>query len=157
MFYIGIGFDIHRLIKARKLILGGVEISFNKGLLGYSDADVLIHAICNALLGAAGLGDLGTHFPDNDPKYKDISSLKLLKKVKKMLYKERLKIGNIDCQILAEKPKLLPYFSQMKQKIAQTLEIPRTKINIKAGTFEGLGMIGQGKAMGALTVVLLKK
>lgn len=154
---IGLGFDIHRLVKARKLILGGVEIPFDKGLLGYSDADVLLHAICNALLGAAGLGDLGTHFPSDDSKYKGISSLKLLKSVGEKIDKKGLKIGNIDCQILAEKPKLFTYFSRMKIKIAQTLEISRTKINIKAGTFEGLGVIGQGKAIAALATVLLEK
>ncbi len=157
MYRIGLGFDIHRLVKARKLILGGVEIPFSKGFLGYSDADVLTHAICNALLGAAGLGDLGIHFPSDDPKYKGISSLKLLKKVGEMIDKKRLKIGNIDSQVLAEKPKLSPHFSQMKAKIAQTLEISKSKINIKAGTFEGLGLIGQEKAIAALATVLLEK
>lgn len=157
MYRIGLGFDIHCLIRGRRLILGGIEIPSSKGLLGYSDADVLIHAICNALLGAAGLGDLGVHFPDNDPQYKGISSLKLLKSVREKIDKKGLKIGNIDCQILAEEPKFSPYFSQMKAKIAQTLEILESKINIKAGTFEGLGIIGQGKAIAVFAVALLEK
>jgi 2-C-methyl-D-erythritol 2,4-cyclodiphosphate synthase len=144
---VGIGYDVHRLVEGRKLILGGVEIPFTKGLLGHSDGDVLLHAICDALLGAAGKGDIGHHFPDSDLKYKDISSLLLLEKVKSIL--EGYSINNIDTIIIAQEPHLASYFPKMKANIARTLKIDEEKINIKATTTEGTGPMGTGAAMAA--------
>ena len=137
---VGIGYDIHRLVKGRKLIIGGVEIPFEKGLLGHSDADVLVHSICDALLGAMGLGDIGQHFPDTDEKYKGISSMELLKKVVEKVKKGKFKIINIDANIIAEKPKLLPYIEEMKKNIRKILG-KDVSVNIKARTNEGLGEI----------------
>ncbi|MBI4466681.1 MAG: 2-C-methyl-D-erythritol 2,4-cyclodiphosphate synthase [Acidobacteria bacterium] len=153
---VGIGYDYHRLAEGRKLFLGGVEIPFNKGLAGHSDGDVLTHALCDALLGAAGLGDLGQHFPDTDPKWKDISSLKLLAQVVEMLRAKGLRVAQVDSVILAQEPKLAPHCAQMKQMLARTLGIEPAQVNIKAKTTEGLEAIGRGEAMVAQAIVLLE-
>ena len=141
---IGSGYDVHKLVEGRKLILGGVQIDFDKGLLGHSDADVLTHAIMDALLGAAGMGDIGKHFPDNDDNYKDISSMKLLYQVLYLLKKQNYSIINIDATIIAQKPKLSAYMDAMKKNIANVLEINESQVNIKATTEEGLGFTGEG-------------
>lgn len=148
---VGIGYDVHKLVEGRRLILGGVEIPFEKGLLGHSDGDVLLHAICDALLGAAGKGDIGQHFPDTDPEYKDISSLILLEKVKGLIKEYR--INNIDSIVIAQEPQLAPYLEKMKENIAQVLKIDRGKINIKATTTEKLGSIGRGEGIAAYAMV----
>jgi 2-C-methyl-D-erythritol 2,4-cyclodiphosphate synthase len=151
----GIGYDVHRLVTGRKLILGGIEIPFKKGLLGHSDADVLVHAVCDALLGSVGLGDIGLHFPDTDPTYKDISSLILLAEANKMVCNKGFRIQNIDTIIFAEAPKINPYRKTMQQNLASSLEVDPGCINIKATTTEGLGMIGKGEGIGAMSVVLI--
>lgn len=153
---IGFGFDSHRLVKGRPLILGGVKMPFSKGLLGHSDADVLIHALIDALLGAAGLGDIGRHFPDSDAKYKGISSLKLLGEVKRMLARKRLRAVNVDCTIVTEKPKIKEYSGEMTKNIAETIGLPVNNINIKAKSNEGMGFIGRGEGMAAFAVALIK-
>lgn len=153
---IGMGYDVHRLVEGRKLILGGVEIPFEKGLLGHSDADVLLHAIMDALLGAAALGDIGKHFPDTDLKYKGISSITLLEHVGKLLADNLFIIGNIDATIIAQRPKLLPYREQMVKNVAKALNISESQINIKATTEEGLGFTGNGEGMSAQAVALLE-
>ena len=152
---VGIGYDIHRLVEGRKLIIGGVEIPFEKGLLGHSDADVLVHSICDALLGAMGLGDIGKHFPDTDEKYKGISSMELLKEVVEKIKKGKFEIVNIDANIIAEKPKLLPYIEEMKKNLRKILG-KNVSVNIKARTNEGLGEIGRGEAIASQAIVLLK-
>ena len=154
---IGQGFDLHRLTENRKLILGGVEIPYTLGLLGHSDADVLVHAIMDAMLGALGLGDIGLHFPPDDEKYKDISSIKLLKHVNDLIKTNGYNIVNIDSTILAQKPKLLPYIQEIRQSLASPLEIPFENISVKATTTEKLGDIGKGLAIAAQAVVLLEK
>ncbi len=151
---IGMGYDIHRLVSGRRLVLGGVEIPFEKGLLGHSDADALIHAVCDALLGAAGLGDIGEHFPDTDPAYKGISSMKLLARTYEMVA-AGFSVVNLDATIFAEAPKLSPYKSRMRKNIAGIVEIEPGRINIKATTSEGLGMIGTGEGISAMCVALL--
>lgn len=151
----GIGYDVHRLVAGRKLILGGTVIPFEKGLLGHSDADVLVHSVCDALLGAAGLGDIGVHFPDTDPKYKDISSLTLLAQTKVMVREKGFSIQNIDTIIFAEAPKIGPYRKHMQQNLATVLEIDPACVNIKATTTEGLGTIGKGEGIGAMCVTLV--
>jgi len=153
---IGIGYDIHSLARGRDLVLGGVTIPFEKGLVGHSDADVLIHAICDALLGAAGKGDIGLHFPDNDPAYKDISSLKLLTATLKILQNARYEIVNVDCTVFAQSPKLSPYLESMKTIVAETIDLNPNRINIKATTTEGLGFIGAGEGIAAMSVALIK-
>jgi 2-C-methyl-D-erythritol 2,4-cyclodiphosphate synthase len=153
---VGIGYDVHRLVERRKLIIGGVEIPFEKGLKGHSDADVLIHAVCDALLGAAGLGDIGMHFPDTDPKYKDVSSIKLLIETFQMVKIKGFSILNIDTIIFAEVPKLSPYRSAMQQNIASAIDLEPERINIKATTTEGLGMIGKGAGIGAMCVAMIE-
>ncbi len=155
MMRIGQSQDIHRLVEGRDLILGGVKIPFEKGLLGHSDADVLLHAIIEALIGALGLGDIGKHFPDNDSKYKDISSLKLLAHTKELLDKNNYKVINIDSLVIIEKPKLAPYIEQMRNNIANTLDIDIKQINVKATCSEGLGFVGQGQGAIAQAVVLI--
>jgi len=152
---IGTGYDVHKLVEGRKLILGGVEIPYEKGLLGHSDADVLIHAIMDALLGAAALGDIGKHFPDNDDSYKDISSLILLKRVRFIIQDAGYKIGNIDSTIVAQKPKLAPYIPAMRENIAYALGIELSQINIKATTEEGLGFTGSGLGIASQAISLL--
>ncbi len=153
---IGMGYDVHRLVEGRKLILGGVEIPFEKGLLGHSDADVLLHAIMDALLGWAALGDIGKHFPDTDIKYKGISSITLLEHVGRLLTDNLFIIGNIDATIIAQRPKLLPYMEQMKKNIAKALNISESRINIKATTEEGLGFTGNGEGISTQAVALLE-
>ncbi len=153
---IGIGYDIHALVNDRNLILGGVTIPFQKGLLGHSDADVLIHAICDALLGAAAKGDIGTHFPDNDPRYKDVSSLKLLSATMDILHLARYDVINIDCTIFAQAPKLSPHRESMETIIADTIDLDPNRINIKATTTEKLGVIGEGKGIAAMCVALIE-
>ena len=156
MMKIGIGYDVHRLVKGRELVLGGVCIPFEKGLLGHSDADVLIHALCDAMLGAAGLGDIGEHFSDQDPRYKDIRSLKLLEKTAAIIKKKKIHIVNVDAVILAESPKLAPYRQEMQRNLSKTLKVSSACINIKATTTEGLGFIGNKEGVGAMCVVLLQ-
>lgn len=152
---IGMGYDVHKLVEGRDLILGGVNIPYEKGLLGHSDADVIIHAIIDALLGAAALGDIGKHFPDNDPKYKGISSILLLKEVGKLLKENDFAIGNIDATIIAQAPKLRPYIDTMNANVASALDIDISKVNIKATTEEGLGFTGSGEGISAQAICLL--
>jgi len=154
---VGIGYDIHRLVTGRKLVLGGVEIPFEKGLSGHSDADVLAHSICDAILGALGKGDIGLHFPDTDPKYKDISSLILLEKVSEIMTKANFQVNNLDSVIIAQKPRLLPYIEEMKKNVGRVLNSSGEVINIKATTNEGLGLIGQGEGIAAYTIVSLRE
>ncbi len=153
---IGMGYDVHRLACDRKLILGGVEIPYEKGLLGHSDADVVLHAIMDALLGAAALGDIGRHFPDTDEKYRGSSSLLLLQHVAKLLEEKCFVIENIDATVIAQRPKLSPYMDQMKANVAQTLGIDEDRVNIKATTEEGLGFTGSGEGISAQAVCLLQ-
>ena len=152
---IGIGYDVHQLKQGRRLIIGGVTIPFEKGLLGYSDADVLVHALCDALLGAAGLGDIGIYFPDTDKQFKDISSIKLLVKTCEMVKEKGFTIKNIDSVIFAQAPKLSPYREEMQKKIGQIMGINPGLINIKATTTEGLGIIGKGEGIAAMCIALL--
>ena len=154
---IGQGFDLHRLTENRKLILGGVEIPYALGLLGHSDADVLTHAIMDAMLGALCLGDIGLHFPPDDDKYKDISSIKLLKHVHALIQSKGYRIVNIDSTILAQKPKLLPYITEIRQSVANALEIPIENVSVKATTTEKLGDIGKGLAIASEAIVLSEK
>ncbi len=154
---IGMGYDVHRLTENRKLILGGVEIPYEKGLLGHSDADVLLHAIMDALLGAATLGDIGKHFPDTDPAYKGISSILLLEHVGGLLEAEGIKIGNIDATIIAQRPKLAPYIMNMRENIAKALNINLDQINVKATTEEGLGFTGEGLGIASNAICLVEK
>ena len=154
---IGIGYDIHPLVEGKKLILGGVNIPYEKGLAGYSDADVLLHSIADALLGAAGKEDIGHFFPDTNPQYKGISSLVILERVFKILKKDNFKINNIDTVIIAEEPHLASYIPEMKKNIAHILQIPSNYIGIKATTSEGLGFIGEKKAIASLATVTIKK
>lgn len=154
---VGFGFDSHRLVKGRPLVLGGVRIPFSKGLLGHSDADVLMHALIDALLGAAGLGDIGRHFPDSDAQYKGISSLKLLGAVKRLLMRKRMRVVNVDCTIITEKPKINEYSGDMIRNIAGTLGSSATSINIKAKSNEGMGFVGRGEGMAAFAVALIEK
>jgi 2-C-methyl-D-erythritol 2,4-cyclodiphosphate synthase len=153
---IGIGYDIHRLVKGKPLIMGGVTIPHEKGLEGHSDADVLLHAICDAILGAAGMGDIGRHFPDTDPAYKGISSITLLLQTwSKVKFKYNTLI-NIDATVFAEAPKIAPYAESMKDAIAKTLNVSQDKINIKATTAEGLGFIGKKEGIAAMAVALIE-
>ncbi len=152
---IGMGYDVHKLVQGRDLILGGVKIEYEKGLLGHSDADVLLHAVMDALLGAAALGDIGKHFPDTDETFRGISSLELLDRVGKMLDEECFLIENIDATIIAQKPKMRPYIEQMRKNVADTLGIDITQVNIKATTEEGLGFTGSGEGISSQAVCLL--
>lgn len=154
---IGFGMDVHPLVEGRPLILGGVKIPFEKGLLGHSDADVLLHATADAIIGAMGEGDIGMYFPDTDPNLKGISSLKILKEVKEMMEKNGYRLINLDATIVAERPKLNPYFSQMIENIASILDVPEEIINLKAKRAEELGYVGSGKGIAAYAVVLLDK
>lgn len=152
---IGMGYDVHKLVENRDLIIGGVKIPHNLGLLGHSDADVLLHAICDSLLGAAALGDIGKHFPDTDNKYKNIDSLILLKNVGKLIEDEGYVIGNIDATIIAQKPKMAPHIPEMRENISSTLNISIDKINIKATTEEGLGFTGLQQGISSQSICLL--
>lgn len=151
---VGIGYDVHRLGENRKLVLGGVTIPYELGLIGHSDADVLTHAICDAILGAAGLGDIGQHFPDTDPAYAGIDSLILLGKVKTLIFSDYA-IQNVDSTVIMERPKLAPYIPSMRRCLAETLGIASNQVNVKATTSEGLGFIGEGKAAAAEAIVCL--
>jgi 2-C-methyl-D-erythritol 2,4-cyclodiphosphate synthase len=152
---IGIGYDIHRLVEGRKLVLGGVDIAFEKGLLGHSDSDVLTHAICDALLGAAALGDIGTHFPDNDPQWAGASSLEFLSRVVEMLTEKGYRVHNVDATVMAERPKLRPYVQSIRESLASALQVDVDQVNIKAKTNEGLESVGRGEAIVAQAVALL--
>lgn len=154
---IGIGYDVHALTDNRDLVLGGVKIPFEKGLLGHSDADVLIHAIMDAIIGAMSLGDIGKHFPDTDEKYKGVSSLILLKEVRGLMERQQYSIGNIDSVIIAQQPKMAPYIDQMKKNICSVLELSLDQLNIKATTEERLGFTGRGEGIASESVVLLNK
>ncbi|MBQ4641830.1 MAG: 2-C-methyl-D-erythritol 2,4-cyclodiphosphate synthase [Oscillospiraceae bacterium] len=154
---IGHGYDVHRLVECRDLILGGVTIPFEKGLLGYSDADVLLHAVSDALLGAAGLGDIGRHFPDTDPAYKGADSLKLLMQVADKIAAAGYRVGNVDVTMIAQRPKLKEYIPQMQKNIAQALQVELSRINVKATTEEQLGFTGDGSGMACHAVCLLEE
>lgn len=152
---IGHGYDVHRLVSGRALILGGVTVPFEYGLLGHSDADVLVHAVLDALIGAMGLGDIGKHFPDNDPAYAGISSIVLAKKVNELLREENFTISNIDATVIAQRPKLLPFIPEMKRNIADAFGISSDRVNVKATTEEKLGFTGNGEGMASHAVCLL--
>jgi 2-C-methyl-D-erythritol 2,4-cyclodiphosphate synthase len=156
MFRVGFGYDVHRLRKGR-LILGGVEVPFEKGLVGFSDADVLCHAIGDALLGSLGLGDLGKHFPDSDERFKNVSSLKILSMIKEKIKEQNAEIVNVDSTVVAQEPKLSPYIEKMRANISQALGIKKQQVSIKATTTEGLGFTGQGEGMAAFSVVLIER
>ena len=157
MIRVGLGYDVHKLVEGRKLILGGVDIPYEKGLLGHSDADVLLHAVTDALFGGAALGDIGSHFPDTDPRYKGADSLKLLEACGRELREKGWKIGNIDAVIVAQRPKLLPYVPQMRENIARVLGIDVSQVSVKGKTEEGLGFTGSGEGMAVHAVCLLEK
>ena len=154
---IGHGYDVHRLVEGRPLVLGGVTVPWKLGLLGHSDADVLTHAVMDALLGAAGLGDIGRHFPDHDPAYRGISSITLLRQVAALLRERQLAVGNVDATIVAQQPKLAPYLAGMRRNLAVCLGVAEDRINLKATTEEGLGFTGIGQGMAAHAVALLKE
>jgi len=154
---IGHGYDVHKLVEGRDLILGGVKIDYPLGLLGHSDADVLLHAVSDSLLGAAGLGDIGKHFPDTDPKYKGADSLKLLEAVSEKVKAEGYRVSNIDVTMIAQKPKLLPHIPQMRQNIARAVGIDEKRVNVKATTEEKLGFTGSGEGMSCHAVCLLEE
>ncbi len=154
---IGMGHDVHKLVEDRKLILGGVDIPYEKGLLGHSDADVVVHAIMDALLGAAALGDIGKHFPDTDDRYKGISSIKLLHHVGELLRENNFKIGNIDATIICQKPKLAPFRDEMVKNVAKALNIEESRVCIKATTEEGLGFTGEGLGISSQAIALLEE
>lgn len=156
MIRIGMGYDVHRLVEGRRLIIGGVDIPYEKGLLGHSDADVLLHAIMDALLGAAALGDIGKHFPDNDPAYSGADSLKLTEAVAKILRDNGYRIGNVDATIIAQRPKMAPHREQMRTNIAKALGVEIDQISIKATTEEGLGFTGSGEGISAQAVALIE-
>lgn len=156
-FRVGHGFDVHRFARGRKLVLGGIQIRHSKGLLGHSDADVVLHALINALLGAMGEGDIGMHFPDTDSHYKGIESGKLLEQVMRIMRRKRFKLANADVTIVAQEPKLAPHFAAMRKNIARRFKVGENKINLKAATTEKLGWVGAGKGMAGMAVVLLSR
>ncbi len=153
----GVGYDVHPLVAGRPLILGGVRVEYEMGLSGHSDADVLMHAIVDALLGCLGKGDIGTHYPSDDPQFKDMPSSYFLKDISAMLIEEGFGVVNIDATILAEEPKLVPFFPQMKERIATILKVEPSRINLKATTTEGLGFVGERKGMAAISVALVSR
>jgi len=157
MIRIGMGYDVHRLTEGRKCIIGGVEIPFEKGLLGHSDADVLLHAIMDAMLGALALGDIGKHFPDTDPAYEGIDSFRLLERVDALIRNEGYAVGNIDATIIAQAPRMRPHIDMMRENIAEVLHIGTDRINVKATTEEGLGFTGSGEGISAQAICLLTK
>lgn len=157
MMRIGHGYDVHRLVEGRKLILGGVDVPYVKGLLGHSDADVLLHAISDAILGAIGEGDIGKHFPDTDPAYKGADSLKLLRHVMDLAENKGYRVGNVDATVVAQRPKLAPFIAQMRSNIAATLGTEEDRVNVKATTTEELGFAGRGEGIAAYSVALLEK
>lgn len=154
---VGFGYDVHQLVNGRKLILGGVTIASDKGLMGYSDADALCHAIGDAILGSAALGDLGTYFPDTDERYAGISSLQLLKEINQLLVQKGYQISNIDATLVLEKPKLLPYISNMRKNVAESLSILESQVSVKATTSEKIGFVGQEKGIAAYACVLINR
>ncbi|MBR0208614.1 MAG: 2-C-methyl-D-erythritol 2,4-cyclodiphosphate synthase [Oscillospiraceae bacterium] len=154
---IGHGYDVHRLVEGRRLILGGAKIPWEKGLLGHSDADVLLHALMDAMLGAAALGDIGRHFPDSDERYAGADSLQLLREVRRLLNEEGYRLINADCTILAQRPKLMPYIPEMRANIARALDMDPDAISVKATTEEGLGFTGDGSGIAAHAVVLIER
>ena len=154
---IGHGYDVHRLVEGRRLILGGVDIPWERGLLGHSDADVLTHAVMDALLGAAGLGDIGRHFPDTDPAYAGADSLKLLAHVAALLRERGFAVGNVDATVLAQRPKLAPHIPQMRDNLARVMGVDVSQVNVKATTEEGLGFTGSGEGMAAHAVALIER
>jgi len=155
MSLVGFGYDVHRLVKGRDLVLGGVRIPHDRGLLGHSDADVLTHALMDALLGALGRGDIGRHFPDSDPAYKDRESLKMLEQVMAWVREDGFKVQNVDTTVVAEKPSLSPHIPAMRERLAEILQVPVNRVNIKATTCEGMGFCGRGEGMEAYAVVSL--
>lgn len=157
MFRVGIGYDVHQLVEGRSLILGGVHIPYKYGLDGHSDADVLLHSICDALLGAAALGDIGKHFPNNSSEFRNISSLILLERVRKILEENEYKINNVDATLIAEKPKILIYVDEMRKNIANALQIDVSQVSVKATTNEQLGFIGREEGMAAMATALIEK
>ncbi|MFD1778853.1 2-C-methyl-D-erythritol 2,4-cyclodiphosphate synthase [Fredinandcohnia salidurans] len=157
MFRIGQGFDVHQLVEGRPLIIGGITIPYEKGLLGHSDADVLLHTVSDACLGAIGEGDIGKHFPDTDPNFKDADSAKLQQHVWELVRKKGYRLGNIDCTIIAQKPKMAPYIEQIRGRIAELLEADPSQVNVKATTTEKLGFAGRGEGIAAQATVLLLK
>jgi 2-C-methyl-D-erythritol 2,4-cyclodiphosphate synthase len=154
---VGQGLDVHKLVPGRALVLGGVNIPFDRGLDGHSDADVLVHAVCDALLGAAALGDIGQHFPDTDPAYRDIESLVLLSETVQVLARQGYTVGNVDAVVIAEAPRVAPHREQMQANLARTLEIDPDRVSVKATTTEGLGLFGREEGIGALCTVLIQK
>jgi len=154
---IGLGYDVHRLVEGRPLILGGLKIPYVKGLQGHSDADVLTHAVMDAIVGALGKGDIGRHFPDSSPLFKGVDSLSLLRKVVEILHHEKFTINNLDATIIAQEPKLIHYLDEMKERLSDVLEIDPQMMNVKATTTEGLGFCGRGEGIAALAVVTLKR
>ncbi|WP_175986324.1 2-C-methyl-D-erythritol 2,4-cyclodiphosphate synthase [Bacillus sp. Marseille-Q1617] len=157
MFRIGQGFDVHQLTEGRPLIMGGITIPYEKGLMGHSDADVLLHAVADGCLGAIAAGDIGKHFPDTDPEFKDADSAKLLKHVWMLVKDKGYELGNIDCTIIAQKPKMAPYIDEMRARIAELLEADISQVNVKATTSEKLGFTGRGEGIAAQTTVLIQK
>ena len=157
MIRIGFGYDVHRLVEGRPLILGGVKIPYIRGLLGYSDADVLTHAIIDAILGALGKGDIGRHFPDSDPAYKGADSLSLLRQVVKILHDERFEVNNLDATVVAQAPKLAPYVNDMQEKLLGILQVDPQVVSVKASTTEGLGFCGREEGLAAYAIVTLKR
>ena len=155
LFRVGFGYDAHRLVEGRPLILGGIEVPYSRGLEGHSDADVLSHAVIDAVIGALAMGDIGKHFPDTDPYYKGASSLSMLKEVMKWVKGNRLKVNNIDATIVAEKPKLIQHIQAMRKEISEVLKVSENQINIKATTTEGMGFCGKGEGMEAFAIVSL--
>jgi 2-C-methyl-D-erythritol 2,4-cyclodiphosphate synthase len=151
----GIGYDLHRLAEGRKLIIGGIELPFDRGPVGHSDGDVLAHALCDALFGAAGLGDIGTHFPDSDPKWKGANSLRFLEHAKKLLDDKNFAIEHVDAVVITERPKLAPHFPKMREALAKALGVPPDKIHLKAKTNEGVDAVGRGEAIAAHVIVTL--
>ena len=154
---IGQGFDVHALVADRKLVIGGVDIPYERGLAGHSDADVLLHAICDALIGAAGLGDIGTHFPDTDPRYKGADSRRLLREVYGLLRAHGYRVVNVDCTIIAQAPKMAPHIPRMRENIAADLAVDSGSVNVKAKTAERLGAIGRGEGIAAEAVALIER
>ncbi|MGM9923046.1 MAG: 2-C-methyl-D-erythritol 2,4-cyclodiphosphate synthase [Bacillus sp. (in: firmicutes)] len=157
MFRIGQGFDVHQLVEGRPLIIGGITIPYEKGLLGHSDADVLLHTVADAALGAIGEGDIGKHFPDTDPEFKGADSAKLLEHVWMLVKEKGYELGNVDCTIIAQQPKMLPYIEPMRNRIAELLEAPADLVNVKATTTEKLGFTGRGEGIAAQVAILIKK
>lgn len=155
-FRVGIGYDVHRLVAGRKLVLGGVEIPYDLGLLGFSDADVLLHAVIDAMFGAAAAGDIGRHFPPGDPQYKDISSLVLLDRAREIVAQQRFRVGNVDVTVVAERPMLLPYVPAIRQKVADALQLAIDRVSVKGKSNEGLGFTGRSEGIAAYAVVALE-